>query len=99
MRRGTTPTFLFVLPTDSACFSGIEIVFVQDGRIILTVDRADLTLDGNEVSFVMTEEQSMAFSPSINGEIQMRLVAQDGTVLISEIRSFPVRKKYPEDLL
>jgi hypothetical protein len=98
MRRGTTPTFLFILPADSACFSDIEIVFVQNGMLILTLNRADLTLDGNEVSFVMTEEQSMAFSPSLNGEIQIRLVAQDGTVLISEIRTFPVRKKYPEDI-
>ena len=99
MRRGTTPTFVFVLPTDTACFSDIEIVFVQNGKMILTVDQNDLILDGNEVSFVMSEEQSMAFSPSVNGEIQIRLVAQDGTVLISEIRTFPVRKKYPEDIL
>ena len=99
MRRGTTPTFVFVLPADTACFSDIEIVFVQNGKMILTVDQNDLILDGNEASFVMSEEQSMAFSPSVNGEIQIRLVAQDGTVLISEIRTFPVRKKYPEDIL
>ncbi len=99
MRRGSTPTFSFILPANTSVFSNIEILFVQNGTVILTVDQTDLTLDGNEVSFVMTEEQSMAFSPASNGEIQIRLVAQDGTVLISEIRTFPIRKKYSEDLL
>lgn len=99
MRRGSTPTFLFSLPAEASRFSVIEIVFVQNGETILTVERDALTLDGNKVSFVMSEEDSMAFAPSINAEIQIRLVTEEGTILISEIRSFPVRPKYPEDAI
>ncbi len=99
MRRGATPTFIFELPSEASRFPVIEIVFVQNGEEILTVDRSSLTLDGKEVSFVMSEDQSMSFTPSTNAEIQIRLVAEDGTVLLSEIRSFPVRKKYPEDAI
>lgn len=99
MRRGSTPTFVFTLPADSSCFSAITIVFVQDGREVMAVERPSLTLNGKEVSFVMSEEQSLAFAPSCRAEIQMRLVTQDGAVLISGIRTLPIRKKYPEDAI
>ena len=99
MRRGSTPTFVFTLPIDSSYFSAITIVFVQDGREVMAVERPSLTLNGKDISFVMSEEQSLAFAPSRNAEIQIRLVTPDGTVLVSDIRTLPIRKKYPEDAL
>ncbi len=99
MRRGSTPTFVFTLPADASCFTEIEILFMQDTREVLRVSRPSLTLKGKEVSFVMSEMQSLAFAPSCNAEVQIRLVTEDGKVLISEIRTLPVRKKYPEDAL
>lgn len=99
MRRGSTPTFVFSLPADAACFTEIEILFMQDTREVLRVSRPSLTLKGKEVSFVMTEEQSLAFAPSRIAEIQIRLATPDGMVLISEIRTLPIRKKYPEDAI
>ncbi len=99
MRRGSTPTFIFSLPLDTSCLKEIEIFFLQKGQLILTVDRQALSMDGKEVSFMMSEQESMAFASSLPAEIQIRLVTTDGTVWISEIRSFSVRKKYPEDAL
>ncbi len=99
MRRGTTPTFFFELPADATHFLTVEIVFVQDGKTVLTVDRSRLTANGRQVSFRMTEEETLSFLPEVNAELQLRLITEEGQVLVSDIRTCPIRKKYPEDLL
>ncbi len=97
MRRGSTPTFCFRLPEKASFFSEIDIIFVQNGKEILQVDKSRLTEEDQEVSFTMTVEESLSFAPSLTAELQLRLVDTEGNVWISEIRTFTVRKKYPED--
>lgn len=92
MIRGSTPSFSFVLPSDASCYSTIDIHFVQNGNTVLSVSKESLTLNGNEVSFTMSEADSLKFSDSVPAEIQLRLVSADGTVLVSEIRKIAVRK-------
>lgn len=74
MTRGSTPTFVFTLPSDTSVYSDIDIYFSQNGSVILDVTQAALTLSGNEVSFTMTEEESLKFTASVPAEIQIRLV-------------------------
>ncbi|MBQ4064944.1 MAG: hypothetical protein IJD10_02475 [Clostridia bacterium] len=97
MRRGSTPTFVCRLPAAANHFSEIELVFVQDGKELLTVDKGRMTSEKDEVSFTMTEEETMTFAPSVLSELQLRLVDLDGAVWVSDIRTVTVRKKYPED--
>ena len=61
------------------------------------LDRAkdSLTLSGNEVSFTMSEAESLKFTASVPAEIQIRLVSGEGKIFISEIRRIAVLKKYP----
>lgn len=95
MTRGSTPTFVFTLPSDTSVYSDIDIYFSQNGSVILDVTQAALTLSGNEVSFTMTEEESLKFTASVPAEIQIRLVTRDGRIFISEIRRIAVLKRYP----
>lgn len=95
MTRGSTPTFVFTLPSDTSVYSDIDIYFAQNGSVILDVTQAALTLSGNEVSFTMTEEESLKFTASVPAEIQIRLVTRDGRIFISEIRRIAVLKRYP----
>lgn len=97
MTRGSTPTFVFTLPSDTSVYSDIDIdiYFAQNGSVILDVTQAALTLSGNEVSFTMTEEESLKFTASVPAEIQIRLVTKDGRIFISEIRRIAVLKRYP----
>lgn len=95
MTRGSTPTFVFTLPSDTSVYSDIDIYFAQNGSVILDVTQDALTLSGNEVSFTMTEEESLKFTASVPAEIQIRLVTRNGRIFISEIRRIAVLKRYP----
>ena len=95
MTRGSTPTFIFTLPADVSVYTGIDIYFAQNGEVILDRDITSLTLSGNEVSFTMSEAESLKFAACVPAEIQIRLVTGDGKIFISEIRRIAVLKKYP----
>ncbi len=95
MRRGSTPTFCFTLPKEAESFSDIRITFVQNGTSILTAEKNELELRGKDALYLMSEENSLKFSDGQNAELQIRLVSSDGTVLLSEIKQFAVRKKHP----
>lgn len=95
MTRGSTPTFIFTLPADVPVYTGIDIYFAQNGEVILDRDITSLTLSGNEVSFTMSEAESLKFTACVPAEIQIRLVTGDGKIFISEIRRIAVLKKYP----
>lgn len=95
MTRGSTPTFIFALPADSAVYTAIDIYFVQNGSVVLDKQKGELTASGNEVSFTMSEAESLKFTASVPAEIQIRLVTGEGRILISEIRKLAVLKKYP----
>ncbi|MBQ7125112.1 MAG: hypothetical protein IJO00_01980 [Clostridia bacterium] len=97
MTRGSTPTFSFILPAHTSLFNEIEIFFVQNDSTVLTVTKNELDLKDYEVSFFMTEENSLKFEASVPAEIQIRLVTNDGVILVSEIRRIAIRKKYPVD--
>ncbi len=97
MIRGSTPTFCFVLPMTASHFSTIDVIFVQNGSEILSIGKDAMTLNGNELSFRINESDSLRFAASSDAACQIRLTTEDGTVLLSEIRRIPIRKKFPED--
>jgi hypothetical protein len=99
MRRGSTPTFCLRLPAKASLFPTVTVLFAQDGKEILTLDRSRLSEKGAEVFFSLTEEETLSFRPAMPAELQLRLVDREGAVWVSGIRPVTVRKKYPEDLI
>ena len=95
MTRGSTPTFVFTLPADVSSYTDIDIYFAQNGSVVLDRAKDSLTLSGNEVSFTMSEAESLKFTASVPAEIQIRLVSGEGKIFISEIRRIAVLKKDP----
>lgn len=63
MYRATTPTQRFTFPRDLSEFKTILVTYKQKGKIVMEKTKEDLTIDGNKASFVLTQEETNAFSP------------------------------------
>lgn len=98
MVRGSTPTFTILLPTDVSNLSSILVTFVQNGKHKMSFGFDRIVSSGKEISFELTEEETLTFSCDGAAEMQIRLETREGAVLISDIRRIPIRKKYPNDL-
>ena len=98
MRRGSTPTFNINMPAHSSSFTSVSVVFVQNGKVILTIENDALSFDDYTISFTLSEEQSFMFEAGQNAELQLRAKTTLGQVLVSDIKQIAILKKYPEDI-
>ena len=98
MRRGSTPTFTVNMPAHSSCFSEVTVVFVQNGKVILSLEDDALDFDGYSLTFTLTEEQSFMFEAGHIAELQLRAKTTLGQIVVSDIKQIAITKKYPEDI-
>jgi hypothetical protein len=85
MIRATTPTHRFTLPFDYTQYvKKILITYSQRGEIVLEKHENDVQIDGNTVSYKLTQEETKLFS---NGDvrIQVRVITKDDDALASDI--------------
>ncbi len=66
MYRGTTPTFLIELPSDTVVtnIDAAYLTFEQNGKTVLEKDLEAMTLDAenNTIAVVLTQEETLAFA-------------------------------------
>ena len=99
MRRGTTPRQTFIFSDiDITDAKDIEITYSQNDTIIFSKTLSDLTVDDNTVSFLLTQEETLALNNS-PVEIQVRLLTSDDIVLASRIFRVPVLRILNESVL
>jgi len=97
MRRATTPTHYFTLPSVASEYSDIHITYSQRGTKILEKNKSDLTIDGKKVSFTMTQQETKLFDSGV-AYVQLRVLIDD-TALASEIMTFKVNPVLCDDVL
>lgn len=84
MYRATTPLQLFNLKTDAASLKKLLITYKQGDNIILRKTKADVTADGNTVSFYLTQEETKLFTSDKAVYIQIRFKDANDRVVASE---------------
>lgn len=100
MTRGTTPTLQFVLPFEANIIDVLDIAFAQQlqpyvpAQIVLDKSLSDCTIDGNTVSLVLSQEDTLALSSAQDVEIQLRILS-NGSALASQIITVPVGRIGP----
>ena len=98
MTRGTTPTLQFVLPFAANLIDVHDIAFAQQlqpyspAQIVLDKSLADCTIDGDTVSLVLSQEDTVALSSAQDVEIQLRFLS-NGSALAAQIISVPVGRR------
>lgn len=76
MKRGTTPTFLILLPsaTSVSSIDAAFLTFEQNGQIVLEKDLNAMTLDtqNNSLAVVLTQTETLAFAECVSVRYQLR---------------------------
>ena len=86
MVRGTTPTLTFTLPFPVSTLSAMYINISQHFENI-QIEKAltDCTVSGNDVSVVLTQDDTLRLVAGRQAFIQIRARTTDGTALASEM--------------
>ena len=83
MIRGTTPTHSFKCPFDLSTISKLRIIYRQGDTNILIKTLEDCTLNGNEISCKLSQEETLKFDCRKMVKIQLRVVTLSGDALVS----------------
>ena len=90
MRKGTTPTHIFTIPTEIAeTLSKIRVIYSQNNEIVLTKDTTEV---GSEVKIRLTQEETLQFDHSKAVDIQVRALTLGGDALNSDIMTVRCEK-------
>jgi hypothetical protein len=60
--RGTTPDQIFTLPFEKELISDLKITYTQNKQKILQKTLKDVKIEGNDISFTLTQEETFEFS-------------------------------------
>ena len=92
MIQGTTPTHIFRLPIDTGTIRQLRITYSQNDSVVLEATEADVTLDGSEIRYRLTQEATLKFNPGSRVELQLKVLTEDGNVMASKVMQLSVSK-------
>lgn len=90
MVQGTTPTFILTLP-DTVDLTGVKNLYftLEQGNVKLTKKGEDLSVEGQEVSVYLGQEETLMFTPG-RANLQLNWTYDGGTRACSNIVTVPV---------
>ena len=83
--RGTTPLQVFTLPFEEELVADLRITYTQSKRKILTKKLQDVEIEGNDISFMLTQEETFKFKEKEKVMVQLKIKTIDNQVLNSDI--------------
>lgn len=92
MRRGTTPTHTFKTDIDLSDAAVIWLTYKVDGEIVIDKEKSDLLITEDEISFKLTQEETLALKKGTQVRIQIRARFEDGTAVASNIMEASVKE-------
>lgn len=99
MIRGTTPTHYFTLPFNAGEIDKLRITYAQSGLTVLELTEADVSTDGQEIRYQLTQEDTLKFKNNVLVELQIKVKTLEGNVLASNVMAISVSKILNEDVL
>lgn len=99
MIRGTTPTHTFTLPFDTSMISKLRVIYQQSDRTVLVKTEKDCTMEGNTISYKLTQAETLRFDSNTTVEIQIRVLTETGEALVSRVHKTSVGICLENDVL
>ena len=99
MIRGTTPTHVFKLPFDTGIIKTLRIIYAQDGKVKMTKTETDCTLDGENVTTKLSQEETLKFRSGTPVEIQMRVLSKGEDAMASKIVRVRVEEVLSDEVI
>lgn len=98
MIRGSTPTHTFNLSIDTTLISKLRLTYIQYGTVLEKTEN-DVTIGEGSISYTLTQEESLAFSENSTVGIQIKILTNVGSVLISPVMSLTIEQAYNTEVL
>lgn len=92
MRRGTTPIHTFTTDLDLSDAAVIWLTYKVDGKIVIDKQKEDLEVTAEEISFKLTQEETLKLLNGDRVRIQIRARFEDGTAVASNIMETNARE-------
>lgn len=83
--RGTTPKHIFTIPFDTSLIADLRISYGQDNKELLAKCKADCTIDGQEVTVNLSQEDTFKFDCTKQIQVQVRVLTKGAEVLNSDL--------------
>ena len=83
--RGTTPEQIFTLPFEKELVADLRITYVQANKKIMTKNMADVQIDGNDIKFTLSQEETFQFKEGESISVQLKIKTTDKLVFNSDI--------------
>lgn len=92
MRRGTTP--VFHVTVEGIKLSEQKTIMVtlkqRDVEVSKSGEELEVRYDTNEISFSLTQEETLSLSEKDDAKIQLKALDENGVVTASNIRRIPI---------
>ena len=85
MIRGTTTRLLFTIPFDTSLIKNCYVTLTQGEKIILNIDKSSLKLEGKNISYQLSQQDTLELDENKKVRIQIRVLTVDGDALASKI--------------
>lgn len=92
MIRGTTPRLDFVLPLETDIISDAYVTISQRHKTVVEKTLDKCNCDGNVLSTVLTQTETLALDVNTLAEIQIRIKTSAGEALASDIFTVEVKR-------
>ena len=101
MIRATTPTHIFTFPDElnPADCERILVTYSQGSTRVLELTEEDVSVDGQDVKYTLTQEQTNLFTDVKQAKVQVRVLTVSGDALASDIIPFSVKPVLNDEVL
>lgn len=99
IRKGTTPTQVFILPFESSKITAAKITYKQGNDIVLEKRLNDCVVDTDKISVRLSQEDTFKFLSTKPVQIQLRAVTVGGDVLATKIYQEQVEQSLDEEVI
>lgn len=99
MIRSTTPMHVFNIPFDSSNIKRLRITYVQKKLTVVEKTEKDAKFDGNTITVVLTQQDTLKFDDRRPVEIQIKVMLKNGKVAATSVGELEVGRALNEEVL
>lgn len=99
MIRGTTPTHIFKIPFPVSSVKEAMVIYAQDDIEVFRKDTPDCVMKDNEISVILTQEDTLLLNHRMPVQIQLRLLTTQGIAMASNVKVISVKKCLNNEVL
>lgn len=81
MIQMTTPDLIFNVDVDLRAARVVSVAFKQSDRVVLLLDKPDLTITADSIRHTFTQEETGRFNHRLPLKIQIKAMTADGRVI------------------